>query len=185
MSYQTNLFINNEVGWSSYRLSVLLASSGSESDADRSQYVPSSTGESLTIHNPMDDSVVTDKVQVASEEDVNKAVDAAKAAYPSWAALPDPQRAACMFKFATLLEENADELGKLESICMGQPITVAKRFVTFAATFWRYYAGYAGKIAGESYPPNGDGVYKIVQYEPLGVCAGISAWNGTHLLASW
>lgn len=49
----------------------------------------------------------------------------------------------------------------------------------------RYYAGYAGKVAGESYPPDEDGTYKIVQYEPLGVCAGICAWNGTHVLAAW
>jgi aldehyde dehydrogenase (NAD+) len=50
---------------------------------------------------------------------------------------------------------------------------------------WRYYAGYAGKVAGESYPPDEDGTYKIVQYEPLGVCAGICAWNGSHVLAAW
>ena len=61
----------------------------------------------------------------------------------------------------------------------------------------RFYAGFAGKIAGQSFPPDEDGMYKIVKYEPLGVCAcksmyaersyslsnqatGICAWNGTH-----
>ncbi len=90
-----------------------------------------------------------------------------------------------MNKFADLLDANAERIGKLESICMGQPITLAKGFVSGPAATWRYYAGYAGKIAGESYPPEGDGSYKIVAYEPLGVCAGIAAWNGTHALASW
>lgn len=52
-------------------------------------------------------------------------------------------------------------------------------------SLWRYYAGYAGKVAGESFPPDEDGTYKIVQYEPLGVCAGICAWNGSHVLAAW
>jgi acyl-CoA reductase-like NAD-dependent aldehyde dehydrogenase len=51
---------------------------------------------------------------------------------------------------------------------MGQPITLAKRMILGPAATWRYYAGYAGKVAGESYPPDGDGTYKIVQYEPLG-----------------
>ena len=66
---------------------------------------------------------------------------------------------------------------------MGQPITLAKRMIlgpaatrpsirsactTRPAATWRYYAGYAGKVAGESYPPDEDGTYKIVQYEPLG-----------------
>lgn len=36
----------------------------------------------------------------------------------------------------------------------------------------RFYAGFAGKIAGQSFPPDEDGTYKIVKYEPLGVCSG-------------
>jgi aldehyde dehydrogenase (NAD+) len=40
------------------------------------------------------------------------------------------------------------------------------------------YAGWADKISGESFREK-DGFYKIVQYEPLGVCAGIAAWNAT------
>jgi len=51
---------------------------------------------------------------------------------------------------------------------MGQPITLAKRMILGPAATWRYYAGFAGKVAGESYPPDEDGTYKIVQYEPLG-----------------
>ncbi|KAK7883718.1 hypothetical protein LTR67_011007 [Exophiala xenobiotica] len=160
MSYQTNLFINNE-------------------------YIPSSSGETLTIYSPYDDTVVTDKIQVASEADVDRAVAAAKAAFPSWSSTPGAQRAKLMLKFADLLEANAEKLGKLESVCMGQPVTVAKGFVAGACATWRYYAGLADKIAGESYPPGGDGSYKIVAWEPLGVCAGISAWNGTHVLAAW
>ncbi|KAJ4509656.1 hypothetical protein HRR83_007029 [Exophiala dermatitidis] len=160
MAYETRLFINNE-------------------------YVNSSSGETLTIYNPSDDTLVTDKVQVAGEADVDRAVAAAKAAFPAWSAMPGLQRAAIMLKLADLLEANAEKLGKLETICMGQPITVATGFVKGPAAIWRYYAGFAGKIAGESYPPEGDGSYKIVAYEPLGVCAGIAAWNATHTLAAW
>jgi aldehyde dehydrogenase (NAD+) len=114
-------------------------------------------------------------VQVASEADVEKAVAAAKAAFPKWAATPGKDRAKCMLKFADLLEANAERIGKMESASMGQPITVAKAFVMGPAAYWRYYAGYCGKIHGESFPPDGDGTYKIVQYEPLGVCAGKSS----------
>ena len=90
-----------------------------------------------------------------------------------------------MLKFADLLEANVDRLAKLESIAMGQPISVAKLMIKGPAALWRYYAGYAGKVSGETFPPDEDGTYKIVQYEPLGVCAGICAWNGTHVLAAW
>jgi aldehyde dehydrogenase (NAD+) len=153
--------------------------------ADSEQYVPSTSGETLSIYNPSDDTLVTDKVQVASEADVDRAVAAAKAAFPKWSSTPGAKRAAIMLKFADLLEASAARLGKLESICMGQPVTVATGFVAGPAAIWRYYAGFAGKIAGESYPPEGDGSYKIVAYEPLGVCAGIAAWNATHTLAAW
>ena len=128
---------------------------------------------------------MTDKVQVAGEKDVDEAVVAAKAAFPKWRDTAGHKRAAIMLKFADLLEKNVDKLAKLESSAMGQPISVAKAMIKGPAALWRYYAGYAGKVAGESFPPDEDGTYKIVQYEPYGVCAGICAWNGTHVLAAW
>lgn len=76
-------------------------------------YVPSSSGETLTIHNPADDSLVSDKVQVASEVDVDRAVDAARSAFPAWRDLAGHKRAACMFKFAELLEREAGRLAGL------------------------------------------------------------------------
>ena len=142
-------------------------------------------GETISIVNPTDDSVVSDKMAVAGEQDVDNAVKAAKAAFPAWKATAGHKRAAIMMKFAELLEKNADKLAELESKAMGQPISVAKRMIAGPVALWRYYAGYSGKVAGESFPPDEDGIYKIVQYEPLGVCAGICAWNGSHVLAAW
>ena len=46
------------------------------------------------------------------------------------------------------------------------------------------YAGWADKIKGDSFPPN-DGFYKIVTQEPLGVCAGVTAWNGSLHFLAW
>jgi aldehyde dehydrogenase (NAD+) len=85
---QTNLFINNS-------------------------YVPSSTGETLTIYSPTDDSLVSDQVQVASEADVDRAVAAARAAFPAWRDTAGHKRAKCMFKFAELLEREAGRLAEL------------------------------------------------------------------------
>ena len=87
------------------------------------------------------------------------------------------KRAAIMLKFADQLEANIDKLAELESAAMGQPVSVAKRMIMGPIALWRYYAGYSGKVAGESFPPDEDGIYKIVQYEPIGVCGGICAWN--------
>ena len=160
MSIQTNLFINNE-------------------------YVPSSSGETFSIYNPSDDSLVTDQVQAASEADVDRAVVAAKAAFPAWSNTPGLERGAIINRFADLLEKNVPRLAKLESIAMGQPVALGGAFFKAPIGVWRYYAGFAGKISGESYTPDGDGMYKIVAYEPHGVCAGIAAWNVSHSLVAW
>ncbi|KAK5103358.1 hypothetical protein LTS08_002773 [Lithohypha guttulata] len=149
------------------------------------EYRQSSSSETLTIHSPHDDSLITDLVQVASPKDVDDAVSAAKAAFPSWRDTAGHKRARIMLKFADLLEQHIEMLAHLESIAMGQPISVAKKMILGPIAIWRYYAGFAGKLPGESYPPDEDGTYKIVQYEPLGVCSGICAWNGSHVLAAW
>ncbi|KAJ9637545.1 hypothetical protein H2204_004694 [Knufia peltigerae] len=159
-SLQTNLFINNE-------------------------YVVSSGGEALSVHNPKDDSLVTNKVQVASEQDVDEAVAAAKAAFPQWKRTPSSRRSAIMLKFADLVERHKDAIARLESACMGQPISVAKGIVELQVANWRYFAGLTDKIPGETFPENGDGYFKMVNYEPLGVCAGIAAWNGTQMFLAW
>lgn len=98
----------------------------------------SKSGETLTVINPATDEVVTDDVQVAGPEDIDAAVAAAKAAFKGpWKKYTGAQRAACMNKFADLIEEHADELAKLESISMGQPMGVAKVFCSICPPGWR------------------------------------------------
>ncbi|KAL2414735.1 Aldehyde dehydrogenase [Exophiala dermatitidis] len=147
------------------------------------KYVSSSTNETLSVVNPYDKKVVAE-MQCASETDVNNAVHAAARAFPAWKATSGSQRTAMMNKLADLIEENIEKLAKLESLSMGQPVSTAKRFIAGSFSLWRYYAGYAGKVTGDTFPVE-DGMYKIVKYEPLGVCAGICAWNASHLLAAW
>lgn len=85
---QTNLFINGE-------------------------YLPSSTGDTLAIYSPVDDSLVSDGVQVASEADVDRAVAAARAAFPAWRDTAGHKRAKCMLKFAEILERESERLAGL------------------------------------------------------------------------
>lgn len=76
-------------------------------------YVPSSTGETLSIYSPVDDTLVTDKVQIASEEDVDRAVGAARDAFPAWRDTAGHKRAKCMLRFAELLERDVEKLAEL------------------------------------------------------------------------
>jgi len=116
-------------------------------------------------------------VPVADEHAIDAAVAAARAAFETgpWSKFTGAQRAACLLKFADLVEKKTDEIAALEAASIGQPVFAAKMLVGGCAATYRYYAGWADKIAGESYRDE-DGSYRIVQYEPFGVCAGIAAW---------
>ncbi|KAL3454419.1 aldehyde dehydrogenase [Aspergillus insuetus] len=147
------------------------------------EYVPSSSGETLTVINPADDTTVTNQVHAASPSDVDHAVASAKEAFKKWKKTPSKDRAAPLLRLADILEKHVEEVARLESIAMGAPITLARRVVAGQPPIWRYYAGLIGKLGGEVYPAEeeegGTGYYRLVNYEPLGVCAGIAAWNGT------
>ncbi|CAI7655796.1 unnamed protein product [Penicillium crustosum] len=146
------------------------------------QYVRSRSGATLTVRNPTDDSTITNDLQVAGEEDINTAVVAANVAFQTgpWSSFTGQQRGKCLFRLADLIEGDADSLLQLETMAMGVPKAGVEFMMPLVSKYLRYYAGYADKISGESYPAE-DGIYKIVTYEPLGVCASIASFNATFL----
>ncbi|BCS17198.1 uncharacterized protein APUU_10026S [Aspergillus puulaauensis] len=110
------------------------------------KYVPSSTGETLTIYNPNDETLVSNRCQAANEVDVNKAVGAAKAAFQAWKNTSGLKHGAIMYKFADLLEEHRDRIAALEGQSMAQPLKTARNNLITAISIWRYYAGLASRI---------------------------------------
>lgn len=134
------------------------------------------------MNSPNDDSVVVEGVHAAGEADVDAAVEAASKAYKSWRTTSSAEKAKYMMKMAELVERDTDKLAKLETLCMGQPITVARKFTGASVAYWRYYAGWCDKLEGESFPEDGDGKVKITQYMPYGVCAGI---GGSGIYVFW
>ncbi|KIW20125.1 hypothetical protein PV08_00700 [Exophiala spinifera] len=160
--YKSELFINNE-------------------------FVSSKGSERLTLTNPWDESTVATDVHVANAADVDSAVAASVQAVKKgpWKKFTGAQRAACMLKFADLAEKNAEKLARLESLPTGRPVSMITHFdIPNMVSVFRYYAGWADKIAGKTFPED-NGVYKIVRYEPMGVCAGIASWNATFLYVGW
>jgi aldehyde dehydrogenase (NAD+) len=78
-----------------------------------------------------------------------------------------------------LVDANVAELAKAETDAMGQPIGVSAGFLVPAvAGVYRYYAGWADKIEGQTFPSE-SALLQMTQYEPYGVCAGIAPWNAT------
>ncbi|CAK7200181.1 hypothetical protein SEUCBS139899_002872 [Sporothrix eucalyptigena] len=151
------------------------------------KFIPPVGSETLTLINPADDTIVASDVPVAAQADIDHAVAVAKDAFQHgpWATFTGPQRAACLNRFADLVERDAERLAYAESVPSGRPIAGILHFdLAHMVQVYRYYAGWADKIAGESFTED-NGFAKIVRYEPLGVCAGIASWNATFMYIGW
>jgi len=126
------------------------------------KFVTASSEETITVRNPFNDDFIA-SVPCASVADVDFAVASAKKAFYSgeWSTFSGAQRAKCLFNLAMLLEDHAGEFGRLETIAMGTPIAITTAQAYGAGAFIRYYASLADKIGGESFPDDGDDMYKV------------------------
>jgi aldehyde dehydrogenase (NAD+) len=121
---------------------------------------------------------VTDKHAICGEADVNNVVKTAREAFRGdWSRLTGAQRGQCLYRLADLLDKNHEEAAYNESICSGRVMSQLLYEVPWIASVIRYYAGWADKLEGDTLPAD-DGFYKLIQHEALGVCAGITPWNG-------
>jgi aldehyde dehydrogenase (NAD+) len=129
------------------------------------------------VTNPKDGSLVSSDVPVSGAEDVEAAVSAAEAAFPAWKKMSPTVRRGLLLKLADLIEANVTALAELGRLTMGAPVSIGAMEAGMAVEFFRYYAGWTDKFAGETFPQD-DGFLKIVRNEPLGVTAAIIPWNG-------
>jgi phenylacetaldehyde dehydrogenase len=135
------------------------------------------TDQQLTVLNPATGQELA-QVPLASPQDVDGAVRAARTAFETWRFSPPTQRARLIWQLADLLEARQEEFATIEVLDNGKPLGEA-RAVDIALTIelLRYYAGWPTKIAG-SVPPNSiPGMLSMVRKEPVGVVAAITPWN--------
>ena len=137
---------------------------------------------SLTVLNPATEQPIAELEQAGIAE-VDEAVARARAAFPSWRAVGVADRARLLRRLATLVEEHAEELARIESQNVGKPITGARGEVGMVASVFHFYAGAVDKHHGETIPV--DGGVDITLREPLGVCGLIVPWNFPLNIASW
>jgi len=118
-------------------------------------------------------------------DDVDAAVQAARAAQEGWAASDPMHRTRVLLRLAALIEEHADELARLESRDVGKPLAeAATRDVPFTVQTWIYYAGWPTKLLGTTNPAK-PGIFTYTLREPLGVVGAITPWNFPMTIASW
>jgi acyl-CoA reductase-like NAD-dependent aldehyde dehydrogenase len=150
------------------------------------KWTDSSSGKTSTTSNPATGETLTTLAE-ASQQDVSSAVDAARKSFSSghWAEMSASDRGRILWKFGDLVDKYNEELGTLETLDNGKPIFESRQVdMPMVAEVFRYYAGWATKISGDTSPVRGP-FFNYTLREPLGVIAAIVPWNFPLLLASW
>lgn len=141
------------------------------------------SGEQFENYNPSTGEI-THIVNSASAEDFEQAIVSAKKGFKVWSAMSPTERGRIMHKAATLLRQKNEELALLESQDSGKPIREAIDVdIISGADCLEYYAGLAPTLHGEHFQLGSD--FAFTRREPLGICAGIGAWNYPIQIACW
>ena len=152
------------------------------------RFVNAASGKTFPVYNPATGDVLT-HVPEAEEEDVNRAVLAARRAFDDglWVRMAPSARGRLLWKLADLLEQHNDEFAELESLDNGKPFSVARvADVPLAVDMFRYMGGWATKISGTTLPLSaGYDFHSYTLREPVGVVAQIIPWNFPLLMAAW
>lgn len=140
------------------------------------QWRPSSSGATLKIYDPATDKVVK-TIADATPEDGMAALDAADAAFESWAATPSRERAELLRRAFDILQIRKEQFALLMSVEMGKPIAEARGEVAYGGEFLRWFSEEAARVQGR-YGPNPEGTGRmIVSQHPVGPCFLITPWN--------
>jgi len=151
------------------------------------KWVEAASGESLTTFDPATEAPLAE-VPAGDKEDIDRAVRAARRALESgpWARMTASERGRAIWKLADLIEQHAEEFAQLETLDNGKPISVARAAdIPLVVDHFRYYAGWATKIEGETIPVSVPGMLCHTMREPVGVIGQIIPWNFPLLMAAW
>lgn len=150
------------------------------------EFVDAADGSTFDVENPAEGTVLA-RVAEAKQEDVDRAVKAARSTFESseWQQMAARERGRLLFKLADLIEANVDELSRIETLNNGKPYFESRRVdLPQVIDVIRYYAGWADKVHGETIPVSGP-VFNYTRREPLGVVGAIVPWNFPLSLAVW
>ncbi|MGH3070776.1 MAG: aldehyde dehydrogenase family protein [Gaiellaceae bacterium] len=136
----------------------------------------------FTVLNPATEEPLAELEQAGVEE-TDAAVARAKAAFAGWRAVAPADRALLLRRLAKLVEENGEELARIESRNVGKPIAGARAEIGMVAQVFHFYAGAVDKHYGETIPVTGGEAFTF--REPLGVVGLIVPWNFPLNIASW
>jgi aldehyde dehydrogenase (NAD+) len=149
------------------------------------EWVESVSGRRFATINPSTGEVICE-VAEANSADVDKAVQAARTAFTigEWRQISATRRGELLYKLADLIADNIEELARLETLDNGKPLQDALGDLHLVIACYRYYAGWADKVQGQTIPINGP-YFCYTRHEPVGVVGQIIPWNFPLLMQAW
>jgi len=154
------------------------------------RFGPAADGETFAVENPAREEAIA-RVARGGARDVDRAVEAARRAFEEgpWRRTNPSERGILLWRLADAIEAHAEEFAQLESLDNGKPLSVARAAdVALTVDHFRYYAGWATKVEGETIPinsPDGRAFLDYTLREPVGVVGQIIPWNFPLLMAAW
>jgi acyl-CoA reductase-like NAD-dependent aldehyde dehydrogenase len=148
------------------------------------EWVDAAEGGTMEVLNPATGETIA-QVPRGTQADVDRAVEAAKAALPEWLETTPGERAEMLLKLADAIDEHTDELAELESRNVGKPLSYARDEMPVCSDNLRFFAGAARILEGRSAGEYMRGYTSWIRREPIGVVGGISPWNYPLMMAVW
>jgi phenylacetaldehyde dehydrogenase len=156
------------------------------------EWVEPASGKTFQTVNPATGETLAE-IAAGESEDIDRAVAAARRAFESgpWPKMTPAERQKMIWRLADLIEAHLEEFAQLETLDNGKPLAVARvADVPLTIEHFRYYAGWATKIEGETIPVSvpyapGARFFNYTLREPIGVIGQIIPWNFPLLMAAW
>lgn len=148
------------------------------------QLTSATSGETFTNLNPATGEVISNIGQ-ASQGDLNKAIESAQKGFEVWSKMSAVERSRILLKAVEILRARNDELAALEVLDTGKPLQEALEVdIVTGADVIEYFANLAPSLQGDQQALS-DNQFFYTRREPLGICAGIGAWNYPIQIAMW
>ncbi|MBM3757631.1 MAG: aldehyde dehydrogenase family protein [Acidobacteria bacterium] len=142
-------------------------------------------GPTFENRNPANTDEVVGLFVKGSAADVERAADAAQAAFAGWAAMPAPARGNLLFKVADILESKFNQLGEEMTREEGKTLPEAKGEVRRAINIFRYFASEGSRMPGHLVPSERERVHMFAIRKPIGVIGQINPWNFPIAIPAW
>jgi 2,5-dioxopentanoate dehydrogenase len=145
----------------------------------------SATGQVFSDTSPADTTVKLGVVQLSENQDVRDAFDSARSSFPKWADTPAIERGKVLFKVCEMIQNEADRLARLLTMEEGKTLAESRGEVQRAADIFRFYAGQAARLKGDTYPATAARSLFYSVREPLGVISVLTPWNFPIAIPAW